>query len=420
MILKRSKPRIYIIYLIIKLLSRQYSQIDSCVRPQKYKKNLKYKYFYYFCNNIFDLTNCVPTQLLIFIMIMRKSFEKIRIKDIAVLAGVSEGTVDRVLHNRGNVSEKSRVKIEKALSQIEYKPNVYASALAQKKRLHFICIIPFFNKGDYWEKVALGVKQAQEEVSMFNVTIEIIHFDQYDHFSSRNAFDSSLKILPDGVIFPPFFRDESLVYIQKLNDAKIPFVFLDSLIPDTKALAYFGQDSYRSGEIAAKLLTSLLKEDASIAMFHTYRIGNFGGNQTMERKKGFLNYMNEYHPNCKTYPIELNTTNHEQNVIALENLLVQNPEISGAIVFNSLTYMVTDYLKKINRTDIKIIGYDVLERNREAMKQDEISFLIAQRPDQQGYLGVKALCEALLFNQPPKQINYMPIDIVVKENVEYV
>jgi len=37
---------------------------------------------------------------------MKTQNTKIRIKDIATLAGVSEGTVDRVLHNRGEVSEK--------------------------------------------------------------------------------------------------------------------------------------------------------------------------------------------------------------------------------------------------------------------------------------------------------------------------
>ena len=39
--------------------------------------------------------------------------EKIRIKDIAELSGVSVGTVDRVLHNRPNVSKTAREKVEK-------------------------------------------------------------------------------------------------------------------------------------------------------------------------------------------------------------------------------------------------------------------------------------------------------------------
>ena len=67
--------------------------------------------------------------------------EKIRIKDVAELAGVSVGTVDRVLHNRPNVSEDARKKVEKALKDMDYRPNVYASALAYNKKYTFCCIM---------------------------------------------------------------------------------------------------------------------------------------------------------------------------------------------------------------------------------------------------------------------------------------
>ena len=63
--------------------------------------------------------------------------EKIRIKDIAIRAGVSVGTVDRVLHDRPNVSKPAREKVEKALQEMNYQPNVYASALAYNKSFTF-------------------------------------------------------------------------------------------------------------------------------------------------------------------------------------------------------------------------------------------------------------------------------------------
>ena len=64
--------------------------------------------------------------------------DKIRIKDIAERAGVSVGTVDRVLHNRPNVSPKAREKVEAALKEVDYHPNMYASALAYNKSYIFI------------------------------------------------------------------------------------------------------------------------------------------------------------------------------------------------------------------------------------------------------------------------------------------
>ena len=73
---------------------------------------------------------------------MYKLPDKIRIKDIAALAGVSTGTVDRVLHNRGEVSQKSRKKIEKILTELNYQPNIYATALASKKNIPLLLYYP--------------------------------------------------------------------------------------------------------------------------------------------------------------------------------------------------------------------------------------------------------------------------------------
>lgn len=72
--------------------------------------------------------------------------ERIRIKDIALKAGVSVGTVDRVLHKRPNVSAKARAKVEKVLKEQNYEPNIYASALAYNKSYHFCVLIPVMTR----------------------------------------------------------------------------------------------------------------------------------------------------------------------------------------------------------------------------------------------------------------------------------
>ena len=76
--------------------------------------------------------------------------EKIRIKDIAERAGVSVGTVDRVLHDRPNVSAPAREKVEKALEEMNYQPNMYASALAYNKSYTFYLFIPSHKEETYW------------------------------------------------------------------------------------------------------------------------------------------------------------------------------------------------------------------------------------------------------------------------------
>ena len=91
--------------------------------------------------------------------------KRITVKDIATLAGVSKGTVDRVLHNRGEVSEASREKVMKIARQIGYKPNVHASLLASQKKFLMACMIPEYVPGEYWDLVAKGLTAAQKKAN---------------------------------------------------------------------------------------------------------------------------------------------------------------------------------------------------------------------------------------------------------------
>ena len=90
---------------------------------------------------------------------MSMTNSKIRIKDIAERAGVSVGTVDRVLHNRPNVSPSAKTKVEKALEEMHYQPNMYASALAYNKTYTFHVIIPQHEQIAYWEEIEEGRKK---------------------------------------------------------------------------------------------------------------------------------------------------------------------------------------------------------------------------------------------------------------------
>ena len=84
--------------------------------------------------------------------------ENIRIKDIAERAGVSVGTVDRVLHNRPNVSKAALEKVNKALAEMDYKPNMYASALAYNKKYTFYCVLPKHEQEAYWDEIEEGAQ----------------------------------------------------------------------------------------------------------------------------------------------------------------------------------------------------------------------------------------------------------------------
>lgn len=140
---------------------------------------------------------------------MEKQQDRIRIKDIAQMAGVSVGTVDRVLHSRSGVSESSRIKVEEILKKLNYQPNMYASALASNKKYRFAYLLPSHNEGDYWKDVERGMQQAITRFSDFNVSLSDYYYDQYE---SGAFIESGMRILdaqPDGVILSPTVEEET-------------------------------------------------------------------------------------------------------------------------------------------------------------------------------------------------------------------
>ena len=78
--------------------------------------------------------------------------KKVTIKDIAKLAEVSAGTVDRVLHNRGKVSEIKRKKVEAVLKDINYEPNLIAKTLKNNRVFQLVAILPYAHTDEYWQK----------------------------------------------------------------------------------------------------------------------------------------------------------------------------------------------------------------------------------------------------------------------------
>lgn len=69
---------------------------------------------------------------------------KVTIYDVADRAGVAISTVSRVLNNSSDVSEPTRVRVLKAIDELEFRPDRTAKSLAQKGTKSFAVAIPTF------------------------------------------------------------------------------------------------------------------------------------------------------------------------------------------------------------------------------------------------------------------------------------
>lgn len=347
--------------------------------------------------------------------------QKYTIKDIARIAGVSAGTVDRVLHNRGDVSPQSKAKVQKVLDEINYQPNVFAIGLAAKKKYSFICLIPYYIENDYWHSVVRGIERARQELRPFNVSVDYLCYHHGDKESYQVACHAIRERNVDAILIAPNFREETLELTTFLQENQITYAFVDFNMEEANALTYIGQDSYKSGYIAAKILMRnySIGEGQELVLFLSNNKDNPAEIQMQRRLEGFMSFITEEYDKLPIHEVVLNKSNQENNQQILDEFFHSHPKAVLGVVFNSRVYQLGEYLCQTGRSMIGLIGYDLLKANVDLLKSGDVHYLIGQRPELQGYCGVKALCDHVVFKKPVEPAKYMPIDILIKENIDF-
>jgi LacI family transcriptional regulator len=346
--------------------------------------------------------------------------EIITIKDIAARAGVSTGTVDRVLHKRPNVSKSALEKVNKALEELDYRPNMYASALAYNKTYNFYIVLPKHEQEAYWDEIEEGAQACTDFRRDFGITLNFMYYERCNNADFTRMVRELFTAKIDGVIIVPTTLEQTARFTEKLTERQIPYVLLDSYMPDLKPLSFFGQDSFASGYFAAKMLMLIAAKEKEIAIVKQTRDGKVGSKQQANRETGFRHYMMDHYPDIiiKEVDLPLDEEHKEYDGI-LEKFFQQNPKVHHCITFNSKAHLVGEFLQKTNRRNIQIMGYDMVPKNEECIRQGSISFLIAQHAYQQGYASVDTLFNAIVMKREVNPVNYMPIEILTKENVDF-
>lgn len=344
----------------------------------------------------------------------------IRIKDIAEKAGVSIGTVDRVLHNRGEVSEKTKQKVLAIVKELNYQPNLLASSLAMKKEIPFAVLIPKAVDDDaYWMKPLNGIKKAAGEMAQFGITINYYFFDMMDKNSFKRAMERVLAEKPRGVLFSPYFTNESVKAAHLLQEMEIPFVLIDSNLKQIEKLSYLGHDAQQSGYLAGRLLDLCTPQNQSVAIL------NFGKesenlSHLKRRKDGFMSYFEKNNPKRELHVLKSEDENQFYLTDVLEPLIQKEEKsLAGIFVPNSKIYRVASLVESNNYKGVHLIGYDLISNNVRAIKEGLIDFLICQRPEEQGYKGIYTLFEYVVARKDAVKENFTSIDIITRENIDY-
>jgi len=345
----------------------------------------------------------------------KRATELTGVKEIARRANVSIATVDRVLHNRNGVSKQTKDKILSIIKELNYEPNLLAQRLASRKILRLATLIPEVSKEtSFWDAPLKGIEQADKEIKQFGIIIDKYFYDQNKIESFVEQTRIILESKPDGILLAPSFIEESVHFTDKCTQLNIPYVLIDSDLPNEGSLSYIGPNLYHSGYLAAHLVSYLIEKGEKILLVNISReIDNH--HHLLKKEEGFRAYFDKNKPTDKILKIDIRDTDPKSIEKFLSSAFADHEDIRVVFVTNSRVSIVAQCIERINKNVI-LIGYDFLKENIEYMDKGIIDFLVCQKPKQQGYRALISLYQHLAFSSTVEKIYFMPIDILTKEN----
>lgn len=339
------------------------------------------------------------------------------VKEIARRAGVSIATVDRVLHNRTGVSPATKAKILTIIKELDYQPNIFARRLSSNKTMSIAVLIPSASaESAFWDLPRQGINKAAAEIAAYGVAIHEFLFDQ----DEVNTFEEQVSKVLGGdyaaVVLAPMFVDRAQQFLDACDRKKMPCVLINSDLPAHDNRWYYGPDLFQSGKMGGHLLRYLLPKGNILLVNISKELD--AHHHLLRKEEGLRAYLSANGLKQDLYKIDIRHTNYSAIAKALDAKREEMPPVDAVFVTNSRVASVARYMEEQQLAEKILIGYDFIPENINYLERGTIDFLICQKPFEQGYRAIKGLCSKLIYDVDMDRVNFMPIDLVTKENLK--
>lgn len=330
------------------------------------------------------------------------------------MAGVSRGTVDRVLNCRGNVNPDVAERVKMIAAEIGYTPNRAGRALVRSgKPLKFGVILDSIDN-PFFEDILSGISAGVKEYEDFNLSSVLKQSKGYDVRKQLVLIDEAVSDDAAAVIIAPINDRAVAKKIDTLTHSGIPVLCINSDIEDCNRAAYVGCDYIASGKTAAGLLGLMLgsQNDAEVGIV----AGSLKMLGHKQRVDGFLSACRTAVRVCEVVE---NNDDDVTSYIVTKKLLTSNPGIN-ALYFAAAgvaggVRAIDEFFDSGKKRPI-IIACDNTEDIRKLVLEGKIQVTVCQQPFRQGYESVRSLVDLIINHKTIGNI-YMENEIKIKENI---
>lgn len=243
------------------------------------------------------------------------------------------------------------------------------------------------NKSNYafsvfWEVVRAGMDEAIED---YDVSMTFMHPDyEYQTEEQKVVIEEAIEKMPDVIILVASDYDEIGPYAEKILDAGIQLILLDSnvRVPEGAKVPFVGTNSLKAGEYLGNIAKEASgPEEKALLLAHYFGVQTSDDRENGIRK-GFGNERI-----AATYSCDSNENiAYERTMEALKS----HEDITVVFGTNeNVTIGAAMAIEAMGLQDrVQLYGFDGSERHVEYLEKGVVDYTMIQRPYQMGYLAV--------------------------------
>lgn len=340
----------------------------------------------------------------------------ITIKEIAALAGVSIGTVDRALHNRGRVNADVAMRIKQIARDHGYEASRVGRALALTKNPVKIGIVVHLTKTEFMQQVIAGINDVKTELESMGVEVLVREIPSLDAAKQVAALDELVKLGAQGIAISP--ADDTALR-NKINEIttmkKIPVVTFNTDMAGTGRMCFVGINNKRSGQTAAGLMGMLAGESGKVAII----TGHLTNQANSGRVEGFLEELHTSFPNIVVTGVQVCFDDDAIAEQTTAQCVDAFADLSGIFVAAGGQAGVCRALEKSGAArKINVVAYDLIPATINGLQNGTIDFIIDQNAYIQGHQPANILFEYLFDKiKVNQEMQYTDILIKTKHNL---
>ena len=340
--------------------------------------------------------------------------KKIGIREIAKLAGVSPGTVDRALHGRKGITEDTRQRILALAENVGYTPDLAARALSVGRVPVQIGVSVPREIHHYFDLLVAGLSAEARRfeklgVEVFYAPTERLgegHVEKATELLGRNV---DLLILTPGDLI------HLTPIIDEAESKGVRVICVDTDAPSSKRSTVVCVDADVCGRLAAELMSGYLPQGSDVVVI----TGMLDVEDHARKTEGFRRLYSQASAGGRTLEVIETHEDEEEGFQKCFALLSSNPSVAGLYVNTSNCLPVCRAICAAGLAQkIRLITTDLFEAMIPFFERGVISASIDGRPFAQGEIAMRLGLDHLINRNPLPQAHYVYPQIVLRSNAQ--